>query len=597
VRSGRRLPAWPVAWLGGACAALAVWAGMVMLRSALQVRSVPERLMEWMLLFVPLDLFEAGLQRFGFAAKRYALYGATAVMIAALAALGALALRRRWSGLHLLALGLGLWLFVMVIVLPLTSAGFFGWGLINGTRAAIGTYLALGLTFASTLAVVQALLDAVTPSATRTAVQSTGQAAENGAGRPFSGSRRAAVPLVGSTLAAYGATFLGVRFLPSRDRLTPAVVAEPQQPLPSGGIEPPDAHPRGAETPRAGEQPNPAGAARSAATTTAFDPPPPRRLPRDRDGAALASGRRPGELAEPITSNDDFYIVTKNAAGDPVLNASSWRLRIDGEVPRSVEVDYVSLRRLPAVEVIKTQECISNFVAKCELAPFGCDLISTARWRGVRVSDVLALAGGVKPGAISLATLGADEYDTALPIDVALSPDTLLVYEMNGQVLPREHGYPLRMLVPGRYGMKNAKWVVGLRVLSREFLDWYGQRDWSRQAIVKTMTRIDVPAPGAVLPRGEHRIAGIAYAGDRGVEKVEYSADGGSTWRTAEFVEPPAGRDVWVRWRGTFTLAAGATLTLTARATDGTGALQPEAFSLPQPDGGAGWCTVDVRSA
>ena len=123
----------------------------------------------------------------------------------------------------------------------------------------------------------------------------------------------------------------------------------------------------------------------------------------------------------------------------------------------------------------KTLECISNFVAKCELAPFGCDLISTARWRGVRVSDVLALAGG-RPGAASLATFGADEFTTSLPLEGGPGPETLLVYEMNGQVPPREHGYPVRMLVPGRYGMKNAKWVVALRVMNREFVDWYGQR-------------------------------------------------------------------------------------------------------------------------
>jgi hypothetical protein len=147
--------------------------------------------------------------------------------------------------------------------------------------------------------------------------------------------------------------------------------------------------------------------------------------------------------------------------------------------------------------------------------------------------------------------------------------------------------------------MKNAKWVVGLRVMSREFMDWYAQRNWSRTAIVKTMSRIDTPAAGTMLPPGEQRIAGIAYAGDRGVSKVEYSADGGNTWRTAEFVEPPAGRDVWVRWQGRFTMPAlppGSTVTLVVRATDGSGAVQPEPFSLPQPDGGAGWFTIEVRA-
>jgi DMSO/TMAO reductase YedYZ molybdopterin-dependent catalytic subunit len=281
---------------------------------------------------------------------------------------------------------------------------------------------------------------------------------------------------------------------------------------------------------------------------------------------------------------------------DPVLRAQEWRLRVDGEVEQPIELDYATLRLLPAVEVTKTLECISNFVAKCELAPFHCDLLSTARWKGVRVSEVLALTGGLKPGVRSLAAIAADEFTTALPIEAALDPETLLVYEMNGEVLPREHGYPLRMLVPGRYGMKNAKWLVALRPLRREFADWYGQRNWSKQAFVKTMTRIDVPAPEAVLPPGEQRVAGVAYAGDRGIAQVEYSADGGLTWQVAEFLEPAAGRDCWVRWEGYFTLPAGTSTILVARATDGTGALQSEAFSLPQPDGASGWHTIEVRT-
>jgi DMSO/TMAO reductase YedYZ molybdopterin-dependent catalytic subunit len=309
----------------------------------------------------------------------------------------------------------------------------------------------------------------------------------------------------------------------------------------------------------------------------------------------LPSGRRPGELAVQVTSTPDFYIVTKNAAGDPVLNPQEWYLRVDGEVERPLDLDYAALRALPAVEVTKTLECISNFVTKCELVPFGCDLISTARWKGVRVSEVLALAGGLKAGVRSLAAIAADEYTTALPIEAALDPETLLVYAMNGQVLPREHGYPLRLLVPGRYGMKNAKWLVALRPLRREFVDWYGQRNWSKQAFVKTMTRIDVPAPGAVLAPGAQRIAGVAYAGDRGISQVEYSADGGRTWQGADLLEPPLGRDCWVRWQGRLDLPPEAAVTLVARTTDGTGTLQTEAFSLAQPDGASGWHSIDVE--
>jgi DMSO/TMAO reductase YedYZ molybdopterin-dependent catalytic subunit len=319
-------------------------------------------------------------------------------------------------------------------------------------------------------------------------------------------------------------------------------------------------------------------------------------MKRDKDGAVLPAGRRQGELTDLITSNDDFYVVTKNAAGDPVLQAASWRLRVDGEVEHPIELDYASLRRLPPVELVRTVECISNLAAKCELAPFGCDLISTARWTGVRLASLLQLAGGVKPDTTSIAVLAADEYTSGVPLEVAMDPDALLVYEMNGQLLPREHGYPARLLVPNRYGMKNAKWVVGLRAVRREFVDWYGQRNWSKDGIVKTMTRIDLPPRGTDLPPGEYNIAGVAYAGARGVDHVEFSSDGGATWQTASFVESPVAREAWVRWIARFSLEPDAHLTLIARATDGTGATQPQPFSLPEPDGSGGWPSLEVQA-
>src|SRR5207248_1356002 len=126
---------------------------------------------------------------------------------------------------------------------------------------------------------------------------------------------------------------------------------------------------------------------------------------RRQDGAVLPSGRRPGDLPELITTNDNFYIVTNNAGGDPVLHPEDWRMVVDGEVQRPFELDYTALRKLPSIEITKSLECISNLVDKCQLAPFGCDLISTARWRGVRLADVLGLVGGVKPGADWVATI------------------------------------------------------------------------------------------------------------------------------------------------------------------------------------------------
>ena len=575
--SQRGIPSWRTAMIGGSAAAVAAGAAMAFVRWALMVRTVPERIMEWLLLFVPLALFEAGLMRLGFDAKLYALYAGVGATLLLLAALGTLALRRRWSMGAIVILGLGLWLTIMLVILPITGAGVFATGLLDGTRANVGGYFAVALLYAATLAAASVLITGEPPPAAR--------AADQLASVP---SRRAVLLLMGGALTSYLATLAMVRWGP-KTQFQEIMVLDPQQPLPSGGVDPAHPHPEAVSTSPPATSPGPNAA-------DPFEPPPARSLRRDRDGAVLPTGRRPGELAEQITSNDDFYIVTKNAAGDPDLRAAEWRLIVDGEVGRTIQLDYMSLRNLPTVETTKTLECISNFVAKCELAPFGCGLIGNARWRGVRLSDLLDLAGGLNPGVVSLAVIAADEFSTALPIDAALAPDTLLVYEMNGQVLPREHGYPARVLVPGRYGMKNAKWVVALRAMSREFLDWYGQRNWSRQAIVKTMTRIDYPAPGAVLPPGDHRVAGVAYAGDRGVAMVEFSANGGVSWQIADLLEPMQGRDTWVRWEGLFHLADRAEITLLSRATDGTGTLQIEEFSLPQPDGASGWHSIEIRA-
>jgi DMSO/TMAO reductase YedYZ molybdopterin-dependent catalytic subunit len=152
------------------------------------------------------------------------------------------------------------------------------------------------------------------------------------------------------------------------------------------------------------------------------------------------------------------------------------------------------------------------------------------------------------------------------------------------------------MLTPGRYGFKSAKWVVGIRALRTDYVDWYGQRNWSRTGIVKTMSRIDVPGDGQKLAPGRQRIAGVAYAGDRGVGAVQFSADSGRTWNPTVFLEPPLGKDTWVRWTAEFDIAPGQTLSLQCRAIDGNGAVQSGVFYLPQPNGASGWHTIRVMS-
>ena len=598
--ASRRVP-WRTALLGAVLAALTTGFGMYALRFVLQVRSVPERLLEWLLLFVTPEQFEMALQRFGFDAKRYALGAAIVGMLGVLGGLGYLVLRRGWPPRWIAVLGIGLWLFVMLVIMPLTSAGPFALDLLDGKGAAIGGYLGVALSFAAVLTLTYAWSQPPSRQGTR-------GGASHGSGRlralePALSSwrqpRRGALALLGSAGAAYLGTYLTARLMPRGSAVPLVALEDPQEPVPSGGIDPPNPHPNVVGTP-VRDDASPVAPARAAPTPVDRpefpEPAAVRQVARDKDGSVLPTGRPTGQLASAITSNDDFYVVTKNAAGDPFIRPGDWRLLIDGDVDRPMQLDYATLRQLPAIEITKTLECISNYVGKPELAPFGAELIGTATWIGVPVRDILGRVG-VKADAAWVAVLSADEFTSALPLGAVMDPNTILVYEMNGGVLPREHGYPARLLVPGRYGMKNAKWVVGLRPLRREFTDWYGQRSWSKQGIVQTMSRIDAPATGATLSPGPQVVAGIAYGGTRGVRAVEYSADGGQTWATAELLEPgPTDNDRWVRWRGTFTIpTAQAEVTLVARATDGEGQVQISTFSLPEPDGGTGWPEVTVR--
>ncbi len=568
---------------GAILATAAASCAMALVRTTMQVRTVPERLLEWLLLFLPPAQLEAGLQRFGFDAKRYALYAVTAASLVVLAAVGSVVLIRGWRAQQMLALGIALWLLIMGVIMPLTGAGWMAGDLLSGTwNAALG-YLAVALAYVGALGLASTFSFASGP--------------QRLTGYPIAG-RRAAIVSLGSALAAL-VTIRLIKLVDVRPSLTEVPVFDPEGPPNDPDL--PANHPelvnqRAADELTPAETVQPPASAQPPSAPQLAEPRQSRPFKRDKDGAILPSGRRKGELTDLITSNDDFYVVTKNAAGDPLLRATNWTLRLDGDVERPIELNYASLRNLPGVEVTQTLECISNFAAKCELAAFGCDLISTARWKGVRLATLLELAGGANPDARFLAVIAADEYTSALPIEAVSDPSSVLVYEMNGEVLPREHGYPARLLVPGRYGMKNTKWVIGLRLMRREFVDWYGQRNWSREALVKTMTRIDLPPAGSQLPSGEYNVAGIAYAGARGIAMVEFSLNDGKTWLNADLVEPPIANDAWVRWIGRFSLAPGQRATVRSRAIDGTGALQEQEFSLPEPAGSSGWPSIEITA-
>jgi DMSO/TMAO reductase YedYZ molybdopterin-dependent catalytic subunit len=288
-------------------------------------------------------------------------------------------------------------------------------------------------------------------------------------------------------------------------------------------------------------------------------------------------------LAPEITSNEDFYNVDINVV-KPMVDEQRWRLKVHGLVDRPAELTYAGLQRnFEVVEMAHTLTCVSNEV--------GGDLISTAVWRGVRLRDVLEQAG-LLPGVIDIVFRAAEGYSDSIPLEKALEPTTLLVFGMNGVALPKEHGFPVRVIVPGIYGMKNVKWVTGIEAVANDYQGYWMMRGWSDEAGVKTESRIDVPQEGSKVVKGS-RVAGVAWAGDRGVERVEVSTDRGLSWQPAQLkreLSPLA----WRLW--TIRLPTGLKRRrIIVRATDKTGRVQTSEISSPHPDGASGYHAVDVE--
>lgn len=293
-------------------------------------------------------------------------------------------------------------------------------------------------------------------------------------------------------------------------------------------------------------------------------------------------------LPAEITPTKEFYIVGKNPPGfDPVVDGQKWRLEIRGLVGKPLTLSYDEIRAMPTVSRPHTLECISNDV--------GGDLISNALWRGVRLRDVLERAGGVGPKTTEIAFRCADGYTESIPVMDALHPDTLLAHEMNGERLPTKHGFPLRLLIPGRFGMKNPKWIIKIEAVDFDFQGYWERSGWSKKAVVKTMSKFTTPGVGSVARVGEEvQLGGVAYAGDRGITAVEVSTDDGKTWQHAQ-IKAPLGKYTWVLWAALWRPAAPGESTLRVRARDGTGEWQTAQETPTLPDGASGYHRIRLR--
>jgi DMSO/TMAO reductase YedYZ molybdopterin-dependent catalytic subunit len=274
-----------------------------------------------------------------------------------------------------------------------------------------------------------------------------------------------------------------------------------------------------------------------------------------------------GPDVQGITPNDEFYCVTKNVI-DPRVDESLWRLEITGLVknPQTYKLDR--LKSLPAVSQETTLMCISNGL--------GAGLMSNALWRGVPMRELLGAAGPLA-GAAKVRLHGVDNYTDTFPLTKALEPSTLVAYEMNGARLPNRHGFPARVVVPGYFGEKNVKWLTRIELTGADAEGFYEKQGWGPDFIIPTRSRIDLPNEwewiSLTKSGGSVPMKGIAFAGDRGVSKVEVSVDRGQSWREAK-IDYPGTKLTWVVWSFDWKPEGPAEHKLSVRATDGTGAVQ-----------------------
>jgi DMSO/TMAO reductase YedYZ molybdopterin-dependent catalytic subunit len=290
-----------------------------------------------------------------------------------------------------------------------------------------------------------------------------------------------------------------------------------------------------------------------------------------------------GDIEPWRTPNADFYRID-TAIVLPTIDPSDWRLRIHGMVDRELELTYADLVARELTEAWVTICCVSNEV--------GGDLIGNAWWSGVRIADILD-AVGVHADADAVLQTSHDGWNCGTPLAALTdSRNAMLAVAMNGLPLPVEHGFPVRMIVPGLYGFVSAtKWIVDIEVTRFDkFSAYWTERGWSEQAPVKTQSRIDVPRGGQTVGSGRRRIGGWAWAQHVGIEKVEFRLDG-DAWQDAVLGTVP-GADTWVQWSGTVEVSEGPH-TLAVRATDMSGQTQTAAEQGVVPDGATGWHTVE----
>jgi DMSO/TMAO reductase YedYZ molybdopterin-dependent catalytic subunit len=290
-------------------------------------------------------------------------------------------------------------------------------------------------------------------------------------------------------------------------------------------------------------------------------------------------------LGPELTPIGKFYVVDE-AIDDPRVDPQTWLLTIKGHVEKPVTLTFDQLRALPFVDQYATLMCISY--------ELGQDLISNGKWRGVRLSELLKQAG-VKPGATEVVLRSVDQYSESHAMERAMQPETILAYGMNDVLLPRQHGSPLRAIVPGLYGFKHVKWLTEIEVIAGPPYQGYWQESagWIQTgALASAMSRIDTVDSPPVKVGGKATVAGIAFTSLRGISKVEVSDDGGKTWQPGR-LKRPLSPMAWSFWAFEWLPKQAGKAKLLVRAYENDGTPQVATVQPAHPNGATGYHGFD----
>jgi len=298
-------------------------------------------------------------------------------------------------------------------------------------------------------------------------------------------------------------------------------------------------------------------------------------------------GKRPKRPIQPITDNAAFYSVTKNLADPQISNTDAWQLEIGGDVANPMMLSFNDLKALPTVDETATLVCIGNTL--------GGGLASTAVWHGIPLQSLIAMAKPA-PGVKEVLFTASDGYTNTIQLDTVAAEGVMVAYGMNGAPLPEKHGYPARIITPGRYGEKHVKWVTRITIQKGHAAGFYESQGWDRTAVAKTLSRIDFPAQGDTVTPGQTiMMQGIAYGGLRGVSNVEVTTDGGKTWQPATITTNPSPQS-WSLWQYPWTPPKNGDYTLGVRCYENNGTLQPTKTEPNFPSGAAGTHIVTVTA-